>query len=667
MSLDLLQSIERPDDLRALSPDELLVLAAQLRERMVAVTSDTGGHLASSLGAVETIIALHRVFDFSFDRLVFDVGHQSYAHKLLTGRNTSFETLRQKGGIGGFPKREESLYDVHDSGHASDSLSIACGLAVARDLNGGFEEIVALIGDASLSGGMAFEALNQIGHDHRNLCIVLNDNEMSISRNVGALSLYLGKARMSRSYTLARDTVEEGLGRTGRVGRALVNAGEAAKGSVKKLVVPGMFFEDMDIKYFGPIDGHNIGSLEEALRAARQFDGPVLIHAVTQKGRGYAPAEARPELYHGIGRFDPRTGAPTNGAGATPSYTEVLGAALVAEADQNEDIIALTAGMTRGTGLQEFKQRYPERFLDVGIAEEHAVAQAAGLALGGKKPVVAIYSTFLQRAYDQIAMDVALQKLPVVFCVDRAGLVGEDGATHQGAFDLVYLRSIPNMRIIAPYTARDLRLALHTALSVSDGPVAIRYPRGATPVEAEPCTTRGDATAGEDCSTQVKDAAAAAVSPDADTSASAERSVAGIHTSLLPIGRANRLRSGKDLALLALGSLVPVALECAELLCEQGLEATVYDMLWVKPLDSEAVRKACSTGLVATLENGSLEGGFGSAVLEELARQQRFPRVLTFGLPDAFIEHGSQETLLQDLGLTAPDIATRIAQTLEKR
>ncbi|MDR1088694.1 MAG: 1-deoxy-D-xylulose-5-phosphate synthase [Coriobacteriales bacterium] len=652
MSQDLLQSIERPDDLRALSPDELLALAAQIRERMVAVTSHTGGHLASSLGAVETIIALHRVFDFSFDRLVFDVGHQSYAHKMLTGRNARLETLRQNGGVGGFPKRAESLYDVHDAGHASDSLSIACGLAVARDLNGGSEEIVALIGDASLSGGMAFEALNQIGHDRRNLTIVLNDNEMSISRNVGALSLYLGKARMSRSYTLARDTVEGGLGRTGRVGRALVNAGEAAKGSVKKLVVPGMFFEDMGIKYIGPIDGHAIGSLEEALSAARQFDGPVLIHAVTQKGRGYAPAEAHPELYHGIGRFDPETGVPENGACATPSYTDVLGAALVQEASQNDAIIALTAGMTRGTGLQEFKQRFPERFIDVGIAEEHAVAQAAGLALGGKKPVVAIYSTFLQRAYDQIAMDVALQKLPVVFCVDRAGLVGEDGATHQGAFDLVYLRSIPNMRVIAPYTARDLRRALHTALSVSDGPVAIRYPRGATPCEETPYGRDGDAAAADDSPATAEDAAAAPLSAS--------------DSSLLPLGRANRLRTGKDLALLALGSLVPVALDCARLLSRQGLEASVYDMLWVKPLDREAVRDACHTRLIATLENGSLEGGFGSAVLEELASQQRFPKVLTFGLPDAFIEHGSQDTLLANLGLTAEEIATRIVQKLDE-
>ena len=655
MTRDFLQIIERPDDLRTLRVDELVLLAAQIRARMVEVTSAHGGHLASSLGAVEIIIALHRVFDFSHDRLVFDVGHQSYAHKILTGRNDRFDTLRQKDGISGFPKRKESVFDVHDSGHASDSLSIASGLAIARDLNGGQEEVLALIGDASLSGGLAFEALNQIGNDGRDMIIVLNDNEMSISKNVGALSLYLGKARMSRPYTIARDTVEGGLASIGRAGRALVSAGEAAKGSVKKLVVPGMFFEDMGIKYLGPIDGHNISSLEEVFQAARQSDGPVLIHAVTQKGHGYTPSEAHPELYHGVGCFEPDTGKLVASTSPVPSYTEVFGEALVREAALHEDLIAITAGMTIGTGLLAYQKRYPERFFDVGIAEEHAVALAAGLALGGKKPVVAIYSTFLQRAYDQIAMDVALQNLPVVFCVDRAGLVGEDGATHQGAFDLVYLRSIPNMRIIAPYTTEDFRRALHTALALDDGPVAIRYPRGLCPPEVPESSAAPE-------NLESFDAPESAEIPESPKSPESLIGSNAQDPTLLPIGKAHKLLDGSDLALLAVGNMVPVALECADILSKQGLSAAVFDMLWVKPLDTEAVRLAAETGHIVTLENGSIKGGFGSAVLEELTKLQLTPRTQTFGLPDEFIEHGSQELLLSELGLTAPGIAAHISR-----
>jgi len=631
--LDLLQNIERPDDIWDLSLEELSTLAAEIRERIVSVTSKTGGHLASSLGAVDITLALHRVFDFSVDRLVFDVGHQSYAHKLITGRNEAFDTLRQQGGVSGFPKRKESAYDAHDAGHASDSLSIACGLAAARDLKGSSEQIVAVIGDASLSGGMAFEALNHIGHDGKNITIVLNDNEMSISKNVGALSLYLGKARMSKPYTLTRDTVEGRLGSTGRVGRALVNAGEAAKASFKKLVVPGMFFEDMGIKYIGPIDGHCISSLEEALVAARSTEGPVLIHAVTQKGRGYAHAEAMPEYYHGVGPFNRETGLAGVDTSGAPTYTEIFGASIVQEATSNQDIVAITAGMTTGTGLTEFKELYPSRFVDVGIAEEHAVALAAGLALGGKRPVVAMYSTFLQRAYDQVTIDVALQNQPVVFCVDRAGLVGDDGCTHQGAFDLVYLRSIPNMRIIAPYTAIDMHRALRTALSLTDGPTAIRYPRGRVPVKESLASYY------------------ASCALDQDDQAVSD---------LLPVGKARRLQDGKDISILAVGSMVSVALECAEILSANGLKASVYDMLWVKPLDGEAVAHAASTGCVVTLENGSLKGGFGSAVLEELVAQQLYPRIMTYGLPDSFVEHGSQAALLAELGLTAKEIAQQI-------
>jgi 1-deoxy-D-xylulose-5-phosphate synthase len=630
MNDDLLQSIATPDDLRAFNDDEMAQLAAQIRAQLIAVTAQNGGHLASSLGAVEIILALHRVFDFSKDRLVFDVGHQSYAHKLITGRLDSFGTLRCLDGVCGFPRRDESIYDTHDAGHASDSLSIATGLALTRDLNMTDEHVAVLIGDAALSGGMAFEALNQIGHEGTSMTIVLNDNEMSISRNVGALSLYLGKARLSKPYTTIRDSVEGGMGRTGRVGRALVNVGEAVKGSFKKLVVPGTFFEDMGIKYLGPIDGHNIGTLENALQAARGFKGPVLIHAVTQKGKGYGPAEQRPDVFHGVGRFDPATGEVLKQAGGAPTFTKVFSQTLLAQAATNPDLVAVTAAMTDGTGLDAFKEQHPQRTFDVGIAEEHAVALAAGLALGGKLPVVAIYSTFLQRAFDQMVINVALQQQHVVFCVDRAGLVGEDGSTHHGIFDLAYLRAIPHMRILAPSSAGELASALHTALLLDDGPVAIRYSRG----EA----WEGEGLPSDDASVPQK----------------------------LPIKKALKRRDGEDAALLAVGRMVPVALEAAALLACEGVQAAVWDMRWVKPVDREAVAQAAQTPLVVTLEEGTIVGGFGSAVLEALALREVCcsPRTLTLGLPDAFVFHGSTAQLFEDLGLTAPQIAATIQDAL---
>ncbi|MDR2672977.1 MAG: 1-deoxy-D-xylulose-5-phosphate synthase [Coriobacteriales bacterium] len=625
MMHSVLENIERPDDLRSLSPEDVRRLAAEIRQRLVDVTSKNGGHLASSLGAVEIILALHSVFDFSYDRLVFDVGHQGYAHKLITGRNAAFDTLRKFGGISGFPKREESIYDAHDSGHASDSLSIACGLAKAYALNGDTNEVVALIGDASLSGGLAFEALNQIGHDQYNITIVLNDNEMSISKSVGALSLYLGKLRMSRPYTVTRDTLEGSLERIGKAGRVLVNAGEAAKSSFKKLVVPGMFFEDMGIKYIGPIDGHNIFDVLDAFSAAKGYRGPIIVHTVTQKGRGFEPAEKKPELFHGVSSYDPKTGELDPKNGLAPTFTQAFGSSLLDEAERDDAIVALTAAMPTGTGLDGFAACFSERFIDVGIAEEHAVAMAAGLALAGKKPVVVIYSAFLQRAFDQLAVDVALQRLHVVFCLDRSGLVGEDGSTHHGLLDLVYLRALPAMRIIAPSDARMLSDALHTALSMNDGPVAIRYPRGATPDGAVP----------DDYVPQI-----------------------------LPFGIANLLRSGADVALLALGKMIPLAAECATLLAAQGIEASVYDMIWVKPIDEDAVRAATATRLIVTLEDGTTSGGFGSAVLETLSGVAERPVVLTLGVPDEFCGHGCIERLFESLGLTPAAVTEQIVEAL---
>ncbi|MDR3316279.1 MAG: 1-deoxy-D-xylulose-5-phosphate synthase [Coriobacteriales bacterium] len=628
------QHIPTSVELRAFDVAQLDEVALHIRKRLIEVTSVNGGHLASSLGAVEIILALHNVYDFPKDKLVFDVGHQSYAHKLVTDRQDSFATLRTYGGLAGFTRREESPYDAHDAGHASDSLSIALGLALARDMDNSDERVVVLIGDAALSGGMAFEALNQIGNEGTDLTIVLNDNEMSISRNVGALSLYLAKARMSKPYTTVRDTVEGGLGSLGRVGRFLVNAGEAVKGSFKKLVVPGMFFEDMGITYIGPVDGHNISALQKALRAASKATGPVLIHAVTQKGHGYEPAERQPDVFHGVGCYDPATGLSQAKKTCGLTFTQAFSQALLSEAERNSALVALTAAMTDGTGLAAFEQHFPERFFDVGIAEEHAVALSAGLALGGKLPVVAIYSTFLQRAFDQTVINVALQGQHVVFCVDRAGLVGEDGTTHHGLFDLAYLRAVPGMRILAPADAIELADALHTAVALSDGPIALRYPRGSVPLlpgkteASEPRVPRE-----------------------------------------LPLGKAVKLRPGADVSLLAVGRVVGAALGAAEQLAQEGIEAAVYNMLWVKPLDEEAIREAAQTPLIVTLEEGTVVGGFGSGVLEVLARQSvagaaESTRVLTLGIPDTFVTHGSTEELFEELGLTASQLAERIKGVL---
>jgi 1-deoxy-D-xylulose-5-phosphate synthase len=633
---DDLSDIPTSAQIKELSIAQLTELAARIRKRLIQVTSVNGGHLASSLGAVELILALHRVYDFPVDRLVFDVGHQAYTHKLITEREQDFDTLRTYGGLSGFIRREESPFDTHDSGHASDSLSIALGLALSRDLNQGSERIAVLIGDAALSGGLAFEALNQIGQLKTDMTIVLNDNEMSISRNVGALSLHLGRARMSKTYITIRDKVEDRMSNTGRVGKFLVNAGETAKGSFKKLMVPGTFFEDMGIVYIGPIDGHNIEATSEALRVSMKSEGPVLVHTVTQKGRGYAPAEMQPEVFHGVSCYDPATGKPNGKASRTPTFTAVFSQALLAEAKANDSIVAITAAMTAGSGLAPFEQAFPDRFFDVGIAEEHAVALAAGFTLGGKLPVVAIYSSFLQRAFDQIMINVALQDQHVVFCVDRAGIVGEDGSTHHGLFDLAYLRMVPGMRILAPADQGQMRDALHTALALNDGPVALRYPRGEVPLETF-------------------------VSDPKDE----------IKPQILPLGMGMKLRDGTDVSLLAVGRMVEHAQEAARILEKQGVEASVYNMLWVKPLDEELVARAAQTPLIVTLEEGTVTGGFASAVQESLAKLPRSAthpdlKVINIGIPDQFLKHGSIDALFEELGLNGRRIAERIGDALQE-
>lgn len=609
----LLDSIDSPRDLRSLDAAQLTRLCAEIRAELVATVSKTGGHLAPNLGVVELTIGLHRALDCPEDKIVWDVGHQSYVHKLLTGRRDRFATLRTYGGVCGFPKRNESPYDVHDAGHASNSISVALGLACARDARGGDESIVAVLGDGALTGGMAFEALNQVGHLGTRLIIILNDNEMSIAPNVGALSGYLARVRLDRRYRRLRDDVESALGRT-RIGAAMVAAGEAAKDSVKQLLVPGMLFEELGIKYVGPIDGHDIAQVQNAVRWAKAADGPVLIHAVTQKGRGYSFAEEHPDTFHGISPFSIATGrtAPSNGA---PTYTEVFGETLIAEAADDERIVAITAAMPAGTGLASFAERFPDRFFDVGIAEQHAVAFAAGLSHGGLVPVVAIYSTFLQRAFDQVIEDVALQDAHVVLALDRAGLVGEDGPTHHGVFDLSYLRCIPGMVIGAPADEAALADMLHTAIAL-DGPVAIRYPRGkgtGVPVPAE--------------------------------------------RRMLEVGKAELRRDGDDVAILAFGRMVGVAEQAAEELAEQGVQARVVDMRWVKPLDLQAVVDAAERRLVVVVEENTLAGGAGSAVLEALADLGATVPVLRLAVPDCFVTHGATDLLLTEVGLTPQGVA----------
>lgn len=623
---NILDYIESPEDLHALSISDLEALCSEIRSRIVSTTSKTGGHVASSLGAVEIIVALHSLLDTPKDKIIFDVGHQSYAHKLVTGRAGRFDTLRTYDGLSGFPRPSESPYDVHPSGHASDSLSVASGLAKAKQVSKTDEKIVAVIGDAALAGGMAFEALNYIGSQQLPLVIVLNDNEMSISTNVGALMKHLGNIRTASQYRYARDEFQERLERGGRMGNVFAELGKRTKDSMKHMLIPqSMIYENLGIVCTPPIDGHNISDLRDMLELALPMNGPVLIHAVTKKGAGYKPAELDPERFHGIGPFDIDTGKGSSNAKPSVMCTQVFSDALVREAEADEKIYAITAAMEGGTGLKEFHTKFPERFIDVGIAEEQAVGMAAGLAIAGKHPVVAIYSTFLQRAIDQIIVDVALPKFNVVFAIDRSGLVGDDGPTHHGVFDLAYLRMIPNMKIIAPSTPKQLSVAVHTALSL-DGPVAIRYPRGSldnydfTNYESE--------------------------------------------AQLLEVGHAHVVRDGCDVAILAIGRMLGYALAAADILSETGIQAKVVDMIWAKPIDESAVVDASSAKLVVSVEEGVVAGGVGEEIVNILQKNCCTCTTLTLGIPDKFILQGKTDILLQDINLDAQGIADAIIAKL---
>jgi len=570
---------------------------------------------------VELTIALHRVLDSPRDKIVWDVGHQAYAHKLLTGRAASFHTLRQLDGISGFPKRAESPHDCFDVGHSGTSISAALGLAAARDAAGGDEKIVAVIGDGSLTGGMAFEAINHAGHLKRNLIVILNDNEMSIAPNVGALSTFMSRTMTSELFRKARRETKQFLA---HFGKELVDLVQRAEHSFKGFFTPGMLFEAFGFEYVGPIDGHRLDDLIETLRNVSQMDGPVLVHVLTKKGKGYAPAENEPGRFHGIGPFDPATGASRESKGGPASYTGVFGKTLCELAEKDPSIVAITAAMPEGTGLHSFAERFPQRFFDVGIAEQHAVTFAAGLAANGLRPVVAIYSSFMQRAYDSLIHDVCLQNLPVLFCLDRGGLVGADGPTHHGAFDLSFLRPIPNLTVLAPRDEHELRRAMVTALT-HNGPFALRYPRGA----------------GQGVDLQQP------FEP-------------------LTIGQGEKLRDGGDVAICAVGVGVATALAVAEGLASDGISAAVVDGRFVKPLDSELlVTEACRCGRVVTLEENALQGGFGSAVLECLAEHGVAVPVLRLGLPDHFVEQGTQAELRARLQIDVKGVGEKVKKFLD--
>jgi 1-deoxy-D-xylulose-5-phosphate synthase len=624
----LLDKISSTKDLRELPQGELPALASEVRQEIIDVVSKTGGHLASSLGVVDLTIALHYAFDTPNDRIVWDVGHQTYAHKILTGRRAQFPTLRQHGGLSGFPKRDESPCDHFDTGHASTSISAALGMISARDIKGEAYRVIAVIGDGSISAGLAFEGLNQAGHLKKNLIVVLNDNEMSINQNVGALSSYLSRLMAGQFYTKLRIETKHFLQGIPRVGESMFNFAKKAEGSVKGLVTPGMLFEELGFQYVGPIDGHNIDHLLEAFKNIKNLEWPVLLHVVTKKGKGCEFAECNPSQYHGTPPFDPETGkvAAQKRTQSIFSYTEVFGQTMLRLAEDNDKIVAISAAMSEGTGLDQFAEKYPSRFFDVGIAEPHGVTFACGLAVEGLHPVAAIYSTFAQRAYDQVVHDLCLQNLPVTLALDRAGLVGEDGPTHHGVFDIAFLRHIPNMVVMAPQDENELQHMIKTSVEYQ-GPTAVRYPRGAgcgVPMDQE--------------------------------------------LKSLEIGKAELLLDGNDVVIIAIGNMVHPALDAAKRLAADGISAAVVNARFVKPLDAEMVlRMARKAGRVVTVEEHALQGGFGSAVLECLdAGAMNSVKTLRIGLPDMYIEHGPQKTLRQKYGLDSEGIYTSVKEFVER-
>ncbi len=616
----LLDRINGPGDLKKLKEEELTPLAAEIREFILETVAKTGGHLASNLGCVELTIALHYCFDSPRDRIIWDVGHQAYTHKIITGRRDTFHTQRQYGGISGFPKRSESPHDPFGAGHSSTSISAGIGMALARDLKEGDNKVIAVIGDGSMTAGIAFEALNQAGHLHKNLIVILNDNDMSIAKNVGAFSAFLSRKLTGSYYRDLRKELQTLLNGIPAVGHNILQFARRAENSLKGFLTPSSLFEALGFDYFGPLQGHNLPHLIEVLKNVRSLEGPVLVHVVTTKGKGYPPAEENPGNFHGVGPFDRKTGKTTGGKGSPPSYTSVFGDTLVKLAASDDKIIAITAAMRDGTGLASFAKTYPDRFFDVGIAEQHALTFAAGLATEGYRPVAAIYSTFTKRAYDQVFHDICLQKLGVTLALDRAGLVGDDGPTHHGVFDLSYLRHLPELVVMAPKDENELQHMLKTAV-YAGGPTALRYPRGAgfgVAMDREPLA--------------------------------------------LEVGKGEIVADGNDLAIVAIGVTVNAALKAAETLKARGIGACVINARFVKPLDRQLIlAEARRTGCLVTVEENALQGGFGSAVME-LLEEERITgvRIKRLGIPDRYIEQGSQAQLRKDLGLDAEGIAAAV-------
>jgi 1-deoxy-D-xylulose-5-phosphate synthase len=621
----ILEGINGPEELKKLTGRELVQLAEELRQEIISTCAANGGHVAPSLGVVELTIALHRVFTSPQDKIVWDVGHQAYAHKLLTGRRERFRTLRTLGGVSGFPKRAESVHDAFDVGHSSTSISAALGFAVARDLRKDHNKVIAVIGDGSMTGGIAYEGLNHAGHLNKDLVVILNDNEMSIAENVGALSNFLSRTITSEFVHKMKKDVEAFLEGLDGLGRGVLHVAKRAEESLKGLFTPGMLFEAFGFEYIGPIDGHDLDLLQETLGKVKRFDDAVLIHVLTKKGKGYRPAEENPSLFHGVGPFEQATGKVIKGKGGAASYTGIFGEAMKKIAAEDDRVCAITAAMPDGTGLTPFAKEFPERFFDVGIAEQHGVTFAAGLAAEGFKPVFAVYSSFLQRAYDQVFHDVCLQNLPVVFAIDRAGVVGSDGPTHHGLFDISYLRTLPNLTIMAPKDENELQHMLQTAIDLG-APAAVRYPRGngfGVPLDQ---TFRA-----------------------------------------LPVGRGEVLREGKDGTILALGTMVFPALEAASLLATEGVEMAVVNARFVKPLDRELIlTRAEKSRNIFTVEENVLQGGFGTAVLELLAEEGHADvAVKRLGFPDCYIEQGEQPELRARHGLDAAGIAARVREVLK--
>lgn len=617
----VLDKIRHENDIKNLTPQELEILREEIRSFLIEKISVLGGHLASNLGTVELTMALHLFLDLPKDKIIWDVGHQSYTHKILTGRKDCFDTLRQYGGMSGFPKRAESACDSFDTGHSSTSISAGLGLAWAREMRGEDYRIVAVIGDGALTGGMAYEALNNAASLKKNFIIVLNDNNMSISENVGGMSRHLSTMRTSSNYIGLKEGVQTSLERIPVYGEHIVSGIRKTKSSIKQMVIPGMIFENMGIMYLGPVDGHNIDEMQRVFREASQVQGPVIVHVMTKKGYGYRPAERHPSRFHGTAPFDIETGIPLAHTKAT--YTDVFSTVMRKMGDRDDRLVAITAAMADGTGLRRFHNMFPDRFFDVGIAEEHAVTFAAALAAGGMRPVFAVYSSFLQRGYDQIMHDVCMQNLPVVFAIDRAGLVGSDGETHQGVFDISYLSQMPNMHIMAPKNKWELSDMLKFAIAF-DGPIALRYPRG--------------------------------------------EAYDGLQEMRAPIalGKCEEISTGEDVLLFALGSMVATAVEAAEILSEDKIHATVVNARFAKPFDAEYLLHAMgSHDVIVTMEENVAIGGMGEQVACFLRAHGYEGKILNVSVPDAFVEHGNVKVLKEMLGIDAVSVAARVRESVK--